>query len=147
MPTDITLDDEDGKQVTIEADIVKAVSSDFRLDDPARRRPRNPTERPQSPVRRALVHDVNDGLTLNYGADYPAGVTLHGVGLIIPKDTGKFTLNLVIRGGIEFEVETEQQGNVGHPGGPGPIVPTRRSVNLQEIIDGLQTEVNNLNLR
>jgi hypothetical protein len=144
MPTDITLDDEDGKQVTIQADIVKTVSSDFRLDDPARRSPPNPT---QSPFRRALVHDVNDGLTVNYGADYPGGITLHGVGLIIPKDTDKFTPNLVVRGGIEFEVETKQQSGVGHLGGPGPTVPVRRSVDLQEIIDSLQTEVNNLKAR
>ncbi|MEZ5259680.1 MAG: hypothetical protein R2705_23200 [Ilumatobacteraceae bacterium] len=29
--------------------------------------------------RRALVHDHNDGLTLNWASDYPGGVTINGV--------------------------------------------------------------------
>jgi len=29
-------------------------------------------------VRRALVHDFNDGLTLNWEEDYPGGVTIRG---------------------------------------------------------------------
>jgi hypothetical protein len=28
--------------------------------------------------RRALVHDFNDGLTINWGGDYPGGVTIRG---------------------------------------------------------------------
>jgi hypothetical protein len=28
--------------------------------------------------RRALVHDQNDGLTINYNGDYPGGVTING---------------------------------------------------------------------
>ena len=29
--------------------------------------------------RRALVHDHQDGLTINYGGDYPGGVTIKGI--------------------------------------------------------------------
>jgi len=32
----------------------------------------------KSPHRRALVHDFNDGLTINWGSDYPGGVTIQG---------------------------------------------------------------------
>ena len=32
-----------------------------------------------TPNRRALVHDFDDGLTMNWGDDYPGGVTLKGV--------------------------------------------------------------------
>ena len=44
---------------------------DLRLDAPDRRKN-------QTPFRRALVHDSNDGLTLNWGTDYPGGVTICG---------------------------------------------------------------------
>lgn len=32
----------------------------------------------ETPHRRALVHNFNDGLTINYANDYPAGVTISG---------------------------------------------------------------------
>lgn len=31
-----------------------------------------------TPHRRALVHDFDDGLTINWGRDYPGGVTIQG---------------------------------------------------------------------
>jgi hypothetical protein len=132
MATDITLDDEGGSQVTIQAHGVKAIGSDFLLDDPDRRRPHSPTEPPQSSFRRALVHDQNDGLTLNFNGDYPGGITLVDVATVIPINTSTITPILVIKGGIQFEMETALQ---------------RTSVNLQEVIDGLRSELESLKAR
>jgi hypothetical protein len=51
---------------------------DFCLDSPDRRKDQaNPTAPASN--RRALVHDFNDGLTMNWGQDYPGGVTINGV--------------------------------------------------------------------
>ncbi len=59
------------------------------LDHPGRRSPRA-----SNPYRRALVHDVKDGLTLNLDNDYPGGVTIGGrvripVELVVTKLTVK----------------------------------------------------------
>lgn len=35
-----------------------------------------------TPHRRALVHDLRDGLTVNYAEDYPNGVTILKLGLV-----------------------------------------------------------------
>lgn len=58
--------------VSIDGDIVEMRSHDLKLDHPARRR-----RGPSSPHRRALVHDPQDGLTLNWAGDYPGGVTIN----------------------------------------------------------------------
>jgi hypothetical protein len=52
---------------------VRVVSRDLELDHPSRRG----TEHADRP-RRALVHDAEDGLTINFGGDYPGGVTVQG---------------------------------------------------------------------
>jgi hypothetical protein len=52
---------------------VRVVSSDLELDHA----PRRGTEHADRP-RRALVHDAQDGLTINFRGDYPGGVTVHG---------------------------------------------------------------------
>ena len=57
MATDIVLDDLGGDHVTIQAFRVKAAAADLLLDAPDRRHS-------QTPFRRALVHDFNDGLTV-----------------------------------------------------------------------------------
>jgi hypothetical protein len=44
-----------------------------------------------TPHRRALVHDYNDGLTVNWGNDYPNGVTLKGVRTIEGQNLGPIT--------------------------------------------------------
>ncbi len=44
---------------------------DIKLDSADRRR--------GSGHRRALVHDHQDGLTINYNGDYPGGVTIKGI--------------------------------------------------------------------
>lgn len=59
-----------------------------------------------TPHRRALVHDFQDGLTVNWGNDYPAGVTLKGVRTIEGHNLGPITKtefkNVVdFRGGLE----------------------------------------------
>jgi hypothetical protein len=58
--------------VTIEGNVLTAKALDFVLDHPSRRRAAG------GPTRRALVHDYNDGLTINWASDYPGGVTING---------------------------------------------------------------------
>jgi hypothetical protein len=125
IATNIVLDDVDGNQVTIQGFRLKVAAPDLLLDSPDRRH--SPTS-----FRRALVHDFNDGLTVNYDGDYPGGITLLGVASITPKNTGEITSNLIINGGIQFEIETIQSGP-SH-------VPIKRLVDLQE---HLQEIVNN----
>jgi hypothetical protein len=69
--TDVLLDDIDGSYLTFDARVVKVVASDLIIDAPDR-------HRGGGPLRRALVHDQSDGLTLNFGGDYPGGVTIGG---------------------------------------------------------------------
>jgi hypothetical protein len=71
MTTDVRLDQADGTFLELEARVVKAIASDFMLDLPSRRKG-------GGPHRRALVHDQNDGLTVNFNGDYPGGVTVVG---------------------------------------------------------------------
>jgi hypothetical protein len=71
MPTDIKLDDVDGNWLVLEGAIVKTTASDLMIDSPGRRSS-------SSGFRRALVHDPRDGLTINFNADYPGGVTIGG---------------------------------------------------------------------
>jgi len=72
MSTDVRLDQVDGSFLELDARVVKAISSDFMLDQPSRRKG-------GGPHRRALVHDQNDGLSINFSGDYPGGVTITGV--------------------------------------------------------------------
>ena len=62
---------------------VKVEAPDLCVDSIARRK--NSTQH-----RRALVHDFNDGLTINYANDYPAGVTISGA-----VNIGNATINKV----------------------------------------------------
>ena len=73
MPTDIRLDEGDGNWVVLEGRVLKATTFDFMLDSPERRLPG------RRGLRRALVHDPQDGLTINWGNDYPGGVTINDV--------------------------------------------------------------------
>ena len=72
MATDIKLDQQGGDWLIVEGRVLKTTASDFMLDSPARRRGG------PSPHRRALVHNEQDGLTLNFAGDYPGGVTVTG---------------------------------------------------------------------
>jgi hypothetical protein len=60
----------DGEWVLIEGTIAKATTTDLMLDSAGRRKTK-------TPHRRALVHDFDDGLTVNWANDYPAGVTVN----------------------------------------------------------------------
>ncbi len=60
-----------GDWVDVESRVVQVKGSDVMVDSAARRT--NST-----PYRRAIVHDFNDGLTLNWNNDYPGGVTING---------------------------------------------------------------------
>ena len=72
MATDIKLDQQGGDWLIVEGRVLKTTASDFILDSPGRRRGG------PSPFRRALVHNDQDGLTINFGGDYPGGVTVTG---------------------------------------------------------------------
>jgi hypothetical protein len=81
MASDLKLD---GERVRVEA-------WDLVLDAADRRKT-------QEGERRALVHDYQDGLTLNWGNDYPGGVKLYGV-RHITKDP-HFLTGVTISGGL-----------------------------------------------
>lgn len=68
MDADLRLD---GNTTTAQGDVFKTTANDVIIDAPSRRSN-------GSGQRRALVHDFNDGLTLNWDSDYPHGVTIEG---------------------------------------------------------------------
>jgi len=72
MATDIKLDQQGGNWLIIEGHVLKITASDLMIDSPGRR------HGGPSPFRRALVHDFQDGLTINFNSDYPGGVTVTG---------------------------------------------------------------------
>jgi hypothetical protein len=72
MLTDVKLDAGDGSFVLVQGRVLKVEGSDLVLDAPERRK------ESQTPNRRALVHDFQDGLTINFNRDYPGGVTIAG---------------------------------------------------------------------
>lgn len=104
MATDVILDDDSG-EVTVECENLRVRGHDLLLDAPARRRPGG------TGFRRALVHDQNDGLTINFSGDYPGGVTVHGalaLAAITPlsrnaTDRPTALSHLVVHGGITYE--------------------------------------------
>ena len=60
----------DGNTVVVEGTFLKSQTTDLMLDAPSRRKVSGGN-------RRALVHDFNDGLTVNWANDYPGGVTIN----------------------------------------------------------------------
>lgn len=68
MTADVVLD---GNWVNVEGKYTRLRTYDLMLDSPERRVS-------TSGWRRAMVHDRSDGLTINYGKDYPGGVTING---------------------------------------------------------------------
>jgi hypothetical protein len=72
MATDVKLDaGPRGDTVVLDGGVVQANAFDFVLDSPSR-------HKGPPGLRRALVHDFNDGLTVNWAGDYPGGVTING---------------------------------------------------------------------
>jgi len=64
-PGGVTIND-----VKIEGSALEVKTTDIKLDNKGRRKKQNGH-------RRAMVHDFNDGLTLNFASDYPGGVTVN----------------------------------------------------------------------
>lgn len=67
MDADVKLN---GNTTTIEGDVVSTTAADFVMNSPGRRS--------GGGNRRALVHDFQDGLTVNWASDYPGCVTVEG---------------------------------------------------------------------
>src|SRR5262245_2409237 len=65
----------DGETVVVEGSFLKAQVVDFKLDAASRRKT-------TTGERRALVHDFDDGLTVNWANDYPAGVSVNSTKVI-----------------------------------------------------------------
>lgn len=61
----------DGNDVIVEANVLKVTAFDLVLDNLGR-------HTVPGGLRRALVHDFGDGVTINWGSDYPGGVTING---------------------------------------------------------------------
>ena len=80
MATDIKLDQGDGNWVLVEGTVLKTTAADLMLDAPQRRLPGG------GAFRRALVHNAQDGLTINFNGDYRGGVTVVG-NLMVTGDT------------------------------------------------------------
>lgn len=118
MPvSDIVLDNTE--QVAILCDNLKVQGHDFLLDSTPRRSNR-------LGFRRALVHDQNDGLTLNFGNDYPGGVTITGV------------RELDVTGNLQFRISHKDAILLG--GGH----PSDEIVSLSEVIKTLRGEISDL---
>lgn len=134
MATDVRLDDVDGTYVVLDARVVKALGADFMLDSTGRRKS-------SKPFRRALVHNQNDGLTVNFNGDYVGGVTLVGVTEIIPQRAPgtlpSFVPNLVVRGGISYEVQGVTLGGAN----------TTITVLLNDELSKLQSQLSELEAR
>ncbi len=58
-------------EIEAECFSLKLTGADLKIDY-------SPRRENNSPNRRALVHDYNDGLTINWAGDYPGGITLNG---------------------------------------------------------------------
>ena len=109
MATDVRLDEGDGTFLVLAARVVKAEASDFMLDSIERRKG-------GGPHRRALVHDQEDGLTINFNNDYEGGVTINAD--IIIRDgeriRGGMTINgpITINGGITMSRNLSLTGDI-----------------------------------
>lgn len=79
--TDILLDQQGGHWVVVDAGAFKVAGTDVLLDSPARKGGR-------PGLRRALVHDHNDSLTLNYNKDYTGGVTIENARVRLMVNSG-----------------------------------------------------------
>lgn len=76
MVTDIRLDDDSTETwVTVDAGVLNITGADLILNSAARRGTH------PGRLRRALVHDTNDGLTINFNGDYTGGVTINNAAL------------------------------------------------------------------
>jgi hypothetical protein len=156
MATDIRLDEENGDVVVLDARFVRAEATDLMLDHSERRKVSGGT-------RRALVHNQDDGLTVNFNGDYPGGVTITGataingnnasgvaitgVAEIIPQKPKRQTAlslpTLAVRGGISYEIIGASQ--VFRPGASHGV--SKITVNLADMIKNLQSQIDELDAK
>jgi len=86
-------------------------------------------------VRRALVHDQKDGLTINFNGDYPGGVTVIGMN------------ELTVHGNITFEMLVDfpfigsESGEATATEAPAVLFPISYTVNLADKINSLQKQI------
>jgi hypothetical protein len=116
--SDVLLDE--SQQVTILCDNLNVQGHDFMLDSPGRRSQHGST------FRRALVHSQNDGLAINFGNDYPGGVTISGV------------VALDVSGELKFRISHHDE--VLLSGGNPPD----ETVTLSDVIKALRQEIADL---
>jgi hypothetical protein len=116
--SDIVFDE--SEQVTVLCENLNVQGHDFLLDSAKRRKANGPR------FRRALVHDQNDGLTINFAGDYPGGVTINGL--------------LNVTGDLEIRI-THRDEVLG--GGNPPT----ETVMLADVIKGLRGEIAQLRAR
>ena len=68
-----------------------------------------------TPERRALVHDFDDGLTINYSYDYPGGVKINHLNVINARPNNKLTspgaTHLTITGNTQITGNTKITGD------------------------------------
>ena len=97
--------------------------TDFVIDSPVRRKPNGPR------LRRALVHDESDGLSINFGNDYPGGVTMGGVRV------------LDVTGELTFRIS--HIGEKSSSGGPPPA----EVLTLSEVIQDFRRQIFDLQVQ
>jgi hypothetical protein len=119
--SDVILDSD--QQVTVLGSNLNVQGHDFLLDSPDRRQSAG------SRFRRALVHDQNDGLTINFAGDYPGGVTLVNLNTLE---------TLHVRGDITFGMPGVRAGTPGIV-----LVP----VSLAKEIDALHSLISELSAK
>src|SRR3954447_17900509 len=108
-------------QIEVTCSNLNVHGSDLTLDSPARRKPGGPR------LRRALVHDESDGLTINFNGDYPGGVAVSG--------------QLALRGKVLLDLA--ELGHTAHipPIGQGSgTVLIHNEVVLQDVLIALRAE-------
>ncbi len=147
MAGDVKLDEGNSNWVTIEGTAIRARTADLMLDSPARRGAGGGN------LRRALVHDQRDGLTLNYNRDYPGGITLNAVTYISPQAPhvagglgDRFRLRTVpelfIDGGVQFVWD-----NGPRVARVGAGAQSTEVVSLQSVLAELQNQIADLQQR
>ena len=137
MSVDILLGSDTSPDAVVVQGNLKVESSDMLLDAASRRQA-------NGGLRRALVHDQGDGLTINYNGDYPGGVKIVGLSEIMPAKSAGSAEHLVQSGTLlvhgDISVEwTERDIRTGAP----------RHVNLSLVaaIHELQQQVAELKAR
>lgn len=107
-------------QIEVTCSNLNVHGSDLTLDSPARRKPGGPR------LRRALVHDESDGLTINFNGDYPGGVAVSG--------------QLALRGKVLLDLA--ELGTTAHVDiGSGGTVLIHNEVVLQDVLIALRADV------